>query len=178
MNTAIRAAAAAFLFGLAAAASAGTQVLGFEIGVSTAEQVRQALAKSTRVHDAGVNRYSGGPMLKTNGASYDITGLKEVVYIFDEQKKLAAVLMELNKSRFAAVFDALNGKYKVTTQQRPFVGDQFASFRTEDAVIEVDAPHLSFDMAVRYLRRDLLQKFNAQSAAETAARTKSEAAKF
>jgi hypothetical protein len=37
---------------------------------------------------------------------------------------------------------------------------------------------MSFQMEVRYLRGDLLQKFNSQSQAETAAKKKSEASKF
>lgn len=159
-------------------AQAGTQALGFEIGVSTTDQVKAALAKQTKVNDAGVNKYTAGPMLKTDGSSYEIEGLNEVLYIFDDQKKLAGVFMDMNKARFDAVFQALSGKYKVSSQQRPFVGDQFARFKTQDSIIEIDAPHMSFQMEVRYVRNDLMQKFNSQSAAEADSKKKREAAKF
>lgn len=159
-------------------ATAGTQALGFEIGVSNADQVKASLAKQTKVIDNGTNKFSKGPMFKTNGAAYDIEGLSEVLYIFDEQKKLVGIIMNMNKNRFNAVFQALSAKYKVASQQRPFVGNQFARFKTPDTIIEIDAPHLSFDMEVRYVQNSLMQKFNSQSAEEESAKKKQEAAKF
>ena len=160
------------------AAYAGTQTLGVEIGVSTMQQVKAALAKQTRVSDAGNNQYSGGPMFKTDGSSYDIDGLTGVLYIFDDQKKLAGIILTMGKSRFDAIFQAISGKYKVATQERPFVGNQYARFNSADSVIEMDAPHMGFDMEVRYVRKDLMQKFNAQSEADAAAKKKQEASKF
>ncbi len=160
------------------ASHAGTQALGFEIGVSSIDQVKSALAKQTKVNDVGTNKFTTGPMLKTDGTSYEIEGLNEVLYIFDDQKKLAAVIMDMNKAKFDSVFQALSGKYKVSSQQRPFVGNQFARFKTQDSVIEMDAPHLGFQMDVRYIRNDLMQKFNSQSAAEAETKKKREAAKF
>ena len=159
-------------------AYAGTQALGFEIGASTVDQVKSSLAKQTKVVDSGTNKFSAGPMLKTDGSSYEIEGLSEVLYIFDDQKKLAGVIMNMSKDRFDAVFKAISAKYKVTSQQRPFVGNQYARFKTQDSVVEMDAPHLGFDMEVRYIRNDLLQKFNSQSSAEAEAKKKREAAKF
>jgi len=159
-------------------AFAGTPVLGFEVGVSTFEQVNAGLAKKTRVENTGVNKFSNGPMLKTDGSAYEIDGLTEVLYIFDEQKKLMGVVMDMNKSRFDAIYQFLAPKYKLSEQQRPFVGNQFARFRTADSTIELDAPHMSFEMSVRYMRNDLVQKFKAQSQAEAAAKKKSESSKF
>ena len=161
-------------------AHAGTQMLGFDLGVSTLEQVKSALVKQTRISDAGLNKFSGGPMLKTDGSSYEIEGVTEVVYVFDDQKKLAAVLMDMDmdKNRFDAVFKALSAKYKVSAQQRPFVGNQFARFKTPDAVIELNAPHLSFQMSVNYVRTELMAKFNTQSTDDAQAKTKRESAKF
>lgn len=157
---------------------AGTQVLGVEIGVSTLDQVRAGLAKQTKVMSGGINKYSAGEMLETEGDSYEIEGLGHVTYIFDSQKKLAAVLMSMDKNRFDAVAEAIGRKHKMSAQQRPFVGNQFARFKAPDAVIELNAPHLSFQMEVRYIRNDLMQKFNTQSAAESEAKTRREADKF
>lgn len=160
------------------AANAGTQALGFEIGASTVDQVKSSLAKQTKVSDSGTNKFTMGPMLKTDGSSYEIEGLTEVLYIFDDQKKLAGIIMNMSKARFDAVFQALSAKYKVASQQRPFVGNQFARFKAQDSVVEMDAPHLGFEMEVRYIRNDLMQKFNSQSAAEAEAKKKREASKF
>ncbi|OEZ63639.1 MULTISPECIES: hypothetical protein [unclassified Duganella] len=169
---------AAFALTASISAHAGTQALGFEIGVSSSDQVRSALVKQTKVLDAGANKFTGGAMLKTDGSSYEIEGLNEVLYIFDDQKKLAGMILGMDKGRFDSVFQAISGKYKVSSQQRPFVGNQFARFKTQDAVIEMDAPHLGFVMEVRYIRNDLMQKFNSQTAVEAEAKKKREAAKF
>ncbi len=117
-------------------------------------------------------------MYATDGAAYGIDGLNGVLYIFDSQKKLAGVIMTMNKDRFASIYDILNKKYRVVSKHRPFVGDQYALFKPADANIEVSAPHLSFEMEVRYLRNDLVQQFNAKSEAESAAKKKAEAKKF
>ena len=86
--------------------------------------------------------------------------------------------MDMGKHRFDAIFQFLNSKYKVVAQQRPFVGNQYARFKPSDAFIEIDAPHMGFEMEVRYIRNDLMQKFNAQSETEAATKKKSEASKF
>lgn len=93
-------------------AYAGTKVLGFEINVSTADQVKNALSSQTNVVDAGINKYSRGTSLLTDGDSYEIEGLHNVGYIFDSQNKLVAVVMVMNKDRFDSVFNAVSAKYK------------------------------------------------------------------
>lgn len=159
-------------------ALAGTQVLDAELGVTTVEQLKSVLSKNTMVQQQGVNKYSGGEMYLTDGASYGIDGLNTVLYIFDNQKKLAGVIMTMSKDRFGSIYDILNRKYKIVSKQRPFVGDQYALFKPSDANIEIAAPHLSFEMEVRYLRNDLVQQFNAKSEAESTAKKKTEARKF
>lgn len=159
-------------------AIAGTTVLGAEIGTTTAEQLKQVLSRHTRVFDQGVNKYSGGPMLATDGSSYEIEGLEKVLYIFDKQGKLAGVIMDMDKDRFVSIYQVLRQKYKLISEQRPFVGNQYARFKPVDALIELDAPHLSFTMEVRYIRNDLMQKFNADSTTESALKKKTEAEKF
>lgn len=159
-------------------AYAGTQVIGVEIGVSTYSQVRNSLPSQVRMKDEGINKFTNGPMFGTDGSAQEIEGLTSVFYIFDEQERLAGVLMDMRKDRFDAVFKALSGKYKVVTQERPFVGNQYARFKVPDATIEIDAPHLSFTMSVRYIRNDLMQAYRTQSAAEAETKRRKESAKF
>ncbi|OYT88710.1 MAG: hypothetical protein CFE43_20930 [Burkholderiales bacterium PBB3] len=137
-----------------------------------------ALRKQTNLTELGTNRYSKGLQFKTDGASYDIEGLIEVKYVFDEQKKLAGILLKMKKARFDSVMSMLAGKYKIARQDRPFVGDQSVRFSAPDAVIELDSPHMSFEMDVSYIHNDLLKAFSGQSAAEAEAKRKREAAKF
>jgi hypothetical protein len=131
-----------------AAGLAQVQVLGFEIGVATAADVKKQLAKQTRVTDAGTNKFSNGPMLRTDGAGYEIESLNNVLYIFDGDQKLAAVIMTMGKHRFNDIFGFVSSKYKVKAQQRPFVGDQYARLLAPNTVIELDAPHLGFSLDV------------------------------
>lgn len=160
------------------AASAGTKALGAEIGVSTVGQLKTALSKTTKIMERGTNKYTGGQMLATDGSPYDIEGLSEVTYIFDAQGRLAGIIMDMNKDRLDSIYRLLRQKYTVSYEERPFVGNQLVRFKTSDSIIEIVAPHMDFTMQVRYIRNDLVQKFNVDNAAETAAKKKSEAEKF
>jgi hypothetical protein len=159
-------------------ALAQVQVLGFEIGVASTADVKRQLAKQTRVTDAGLNQFSSGPMLRTDGAGYEIESLNDVVYIFDADQKLAAVIMKMGKHRFNDIFGIVSSKHRLKTQQRPFVGDQFAQFTAPNAVIELDAPHLGFSLEVRYIRQDLFEKFNAQVQQEAQQKRMTEKGRF
>jgi hypothetical protein len=162
----------------ATTAVAGPQVLGFEVGVSTVTQVKQALLSKGSVADNGMNKWSGGPMFTTDGSLYNIEGISNVLYIFDNQQKLAGVILTMGKNHFDPVFDVLAKKYPVVSQERPFVGNHYARFKAPDAIVEVVAPHMSFDMEVRYLRNDLLNRFTSQSNAEANAKKHTEEAAF
>lgn len=160
-------------------AFAQVQVVGFEIGTSTVQQVKSQLVKQqAKILDSMTNKFTGGPQFKTDGGGYDIESLSEVVYIFDKDQKLAAVLMVMDKGRFDEIFNFLAGKYKTTAKQRPFVGDMFARFKAKGTIIELEAPHLGFNMQANYIRDDLYQQFNAQTAQETQQKKATEKSKF
>lgn len=167
-----------FVIASASVANAGTKVLGFELGVTTVEEVKAALQNKARINAISTNRHSGGPQFDTAGNGYQIDGLISVHYIFDAQSKLAAVMLKMNKDRFSSVFSMLANKYPVASQQRPFVGNQFAEFKTQDAIIIVNAPHLSFEMDVDYIRIDLMSRYNANNALDAAAQRRHEASQF
>lgn len=163
---------------LPALAMAQVQVLGVEIAATTSQQLKSKLPGQARLTDGGVNKFSGGRQFTTDGAGYGIDSLNEVTYIFDAQDKLAAVLMQLGKERFDDLFNTLSSKYKLTAQQRPFVGNKSARFTAKGAVVELDAPHLSFVMDVRYVRDDLMKSFLAQSKSEAQQKKAAEQSKF
>lgn len=157
---------------------AQVQVLGFELGSSTQQQVRSRLGNQARIGDVGTNKFTGGQQFKTSGEGYGLDGLTEVVYIFDKDQKLAGVLMEMGNDRFDEVFGVLAGKYKVTAQARPFVGNKFGRFKAKGATIELSAPHMSFEMQANYIRDDLYAQFTTQSAAEAQQKRAAEQSKF
>lgn len=67
-------------------------------------------------------------------------------------------------------------KYKlVNNQVVSFMNYGTAQFTVGDAVIDIDAPHLSFDMEVRYLNKRLRDAFMVQLNAETTAQQKRKA---
>ena len=162
----------------AAPAFAGAQVLGFEIGATTVDQVRAKLDVGTPTKDLPINKYSKGPMIETRGETNQIEGLSDVLYIFDPKGLLCAVVLTIDKSRVDFVLRSLAAKYKLVRSIRPFVGDQYALFTAPDTTIEVDAPHMSFEMEVRYFRPDFLKAYKSQSHAEEAAKRRREGSQF
>jgi hypothetical protein len=154
------------------------QVVGFEIGTSTVEQVKSQLVKQTKIEDEGTNKYTGGTQFKTDGSGYDIESLNEVTYIFDQDQKLAGVIMDMGKHRFDEILGLLAAKYKVSAKQRPFVGNMFARLNAKGVTIELDAPHLGFNMQASYIRDDLYRQFHTQANQETQQKKAVEKSKF
>ena len=163
---------------LASPAFAGMPVLGFEVGVTTLDQVRDRLGIKDPANDLPINAYSHGPMVDVDAANEGVEGLKSVLYIFDTDKRLCAVVMKLDNERFDFVYRSLAPKYKLVHSERPFVGNQYARFQAKDGIIEASAPHMSFEMEVRYLRADFFKAYLAKSAADRAAKARHDQAQF
>lgn len=161
-----------------AAFAANAAPLGLELNVATYAQVKQQVGGKTSLSDAGTNKYSGGKMLKSNGDGLGIDGLSELTFVFDSSDKLAAVLMTLPKDSFPKTLSALSSKYKLLDKQVPFVGNASAKLQQGDSVIEINAPHLSFEMTVSYMTKGLKQAFTQQASNERAAKEKRQADQF
>ena len=146
-----------------------------ELNVATYAQVKQQLGGRTSLSNNGVNKYSGGKMLQGNGDGLGIEGLSEITFIFDASDKLAAVLMTLPKDSFQKTLSALLGKYKLIDKQVPFVGNASAKLQQGESVIELNAPHMSFEMTVTYMTKGLKQAFTQQASSERAAKEKKQA---
>ncbi|WP_148211486.1 hypothetical protein [Thioalkalivibrio sulfidiphilus] len=150
-----------FLLLLAGGAKAETEavtVLGLTMGQSTPKDVRDAFQG---VRQTGVNRYSNGPMLNTRG-DVGVRGVKETTFIFSEDERLVAVLIEMPKHRFEEIVDALGAQYELVRSQglRSRVGNRSAEFRRGDVSIKLDAPHMSFDMSLLYAKEAFLARFD------------------
>jgi hypothetical protein len=165
--------AAACLLLTAHAAWAGNLApLGLELGVATLEKVQKEIGVKTRLVNTGTNRYTRGPMLSGPGEGIDIQGLSEVIFIFDPNNKLNAVVMYFPNGEgtrngkngvFQKTMNALAGKYALVEKRIPAVGDAYARFKHGNAVIELDAPRYDFDMTLRYITRDLREEFMKQT---------------
>lgn len=152
--------------------------LGLELGVATYAQVKQQVDGKTSLSDAGTNKYSGGKMLQGHGDGLGIEGLSEITFIFDQSEKLAAVLMTMPKDSFQPTLSALAKKYKLVAKEVPFVGNASAKLQQGDSVIELNAPHLSFEMSVQYLTKSLKQSYAQQSSKERSNKEKKQADQF
>lgn len=153
----------------AATVQAGVKVVGVEIGASTVDQVRKVAAAAGKVQDLGTSSFTKGVILGVDNPDLGIDGVTNVIYVFDQAGKLAAIemtmpasksLQDIQKSRFDEIANMLASKYKQTKKVRPFVGDRFARFSAPDTVIELDAPHMSHDMNLRYMTPAFVQQMN------------------
>lgn len=161
------------------AASAADLVgpIGLGINVSKLADSQKAL-EPARPQDGGINKYTGGKMLKSGGEGLNVEALKSVIAIHDASGLLRVVIMDMGNSRFDAVFRHLSGKYKLVRKQIPFVGDRYAEFQAGNALITIEAPHMSFDMTVMYIDQGTFKAFKAQSAAEQSRKSQKESTQF
>lgn len=165
------------------AAGSPTKVapLGFALGEASRSVVTSTLRGQVELEPQGTNRYSAGPMLLAEGAGLGITGLEKVLFIFDRTDTLVAVEMTLDKEfdrGFDKAYGRLAAKYPVVKQTVPFVGNKYARFESAGNVIELDAPHLSFTMAVVYMTRDFEQAFKTIRRKDAETKEKNESGKF
>ena len=160
----------------APAAWAGAKAVGVELTVSKPADFRAAMGG--KVEELGTNAYSDGPMWRSAGVGLEIEGLQQVLAIFDVNQRLSGLQLTLDKHRYDAVMAHLKGKYRLKGEQRPFVGNRSAVLEGEGAVIEVEAPHLSFQMTVTYFTPALKQAFTKRSADSEAAKARHEGGQF
>lgn len=156
---------------LSGAASADPAPFGLEIGKAT---ISDARAKY-QLKESGVNEYTKGPMFEVSPTQVDFNGLFSLTLVFDPQHTLVALFAGLNKSRFKSLHATLSAKYLVLEEKIPFVGDAFAEYRDGQTVIMLDAPHLSFEMNMVYMTRDLMRSIQKQDADKAQAKQRSEA---
>lgn len=175
------------VMGRAYAGPGNAAPLGLELGVATTSDVQREVGSMSQLADHGINKFTGGQMLSGSGSGLDVDGLSEITFIFDQNEMLVAVLMTLPKAgnrndppngNFKKTAKALASKYKLLEKRDPFVGDAYARFGQGKSIIELEAPHLGFNMSLRYVTVDLMAKFNKQTAAERSAKDQAHAGKL
>ena len=158
----------AALLTLPMVAAADPAPFGLEIGKATIKDVKAKYS----AQKIGINKYSGGEMYDISGVNFD--GLQKATVIFSTEGKLLAVLTTLPKSKFDSLLSGLSNKYQLVSKQIPFVGNKSAKFVDGNAEITIDAPHLSFQMEMNYINKDLWKAYKAQSNKEQKEKRKSE----
>jgi len=113
--------------------------------------------------DTGMNQYSGGLMFVSNGQGLGIEGLSSAQFIFDSNNILVGVILSLPKDA-KGMLESLSGKYQVVDNKIDnFMNYGYALLGKGDSLVEIDSPHMSFAMEIRYLTKKLLADFKQQS---------------
>lgn len=142
--------------------------LGIEIGYANLAGVREKLGGSTKLEETGTNRYSGGPMLESNGDGLGVDGLTSLLLIFDKNNVLAGVVMTLPKNP-KGIAEQLAEKYRMVDNKiDTFMNKGYARMEKGDSVVEINAPHMAFTMDIRYLSKQFLADYQRESAEEVA----------
>lgn len=144
---------------------------GVVLGKSTAKDVRAALGNKTHFQVIDQNPVSHGLSLISNGEGLDMPDLRKAIFAFDADGTLQYVQLTLPKggmrnAGFKRFYGMLKSKYHPVKSSQPFVGDQYARFDAANAWIELDAPHMSFEMTVTYTTasmRAMLNRYEART---------------
>lgn len=147
---------------------------GLEIGKATVADLKNAYP----VKKAGTNSYSGGEMYQIDVSRIEFEGLQSLVVLFGQDGTLQGVSATLNKTRFDAVNQGLAGKYKSVSKKLPFVGDKRVVYVDGQTEIELNAPHLSFEMEMTYATKALLKTLNQQRNDSQKTKAKNEASQL
>jgi len=137
----------AMVMGFSVGLYADVTSLGFTLGKTDYKTITK---QAPSLKNGGINKYSNGKMLKGMSPQFNIQGLKNTIFIFDKKDKLAVIMMTFNKNQFDTVFGYLKSKYPLKSKRIPFVGNKNVVFKKDGITIEVNAPHMSFDMEVMY----------------------------
>ena len=123
----------AWLFATTACSASNVAPLGFELVTTTRPDLQARLKGKVELTSAGINRYSGGPVLDASGEGLGVEGLKHATFIFDAQEHLVAVMLELPKgfgnANTMSLADVLRQKYREVTATFLAVGNAFRTLR-------------------------------------------------
>ncbi|HYG87219.1 MAG TPA: hypothetical protein VD978_13255 [Azospirillum sp.] len=155
--------------------------LGIPLGATVDEA--QAVLADSPMSETGISTYTKGPIFTVSGVGLNVQDLQQVTLIFDKERRLAALQMTMSAGGFGKpgydrVLGYLKSQYPLKSNANPSVGNKFSLFETKDARVELDAPHMSFDMTVTYMTKAFHRVFIQTTNAEKKAKNQSESARF
>ncbi|WP_447874187.1 hypothetical protein [Serratia fonticola] len=130
---------------------ADTTVFGLTLGKTTENELK---IKYRDAEEFGVNKWTEGIMYDVPVSSIDFEGVKKLNVVLDDDKHVTAVFVTFNQNKFNFVNSSLAKKYKLVKKDIPFVGNKYARYRNDNDVVNVIAPHMSFDMRVEYIEKE------------------------
>lgn len=115
--------------------------------------------KYSSVKEVGINKYSDGKMIYIDPNELDFDGLKNTLLIFSKEDILLAVILTLPNNKFDELYQNLKSKYKLVSKEIPFVGNKNAKFVNDSTEITLNSPHMSFDLELTYVDKNLLNLY-------------------
>lgn len=163
--------------------AANVSALGLEIGSATFDEVRAKIGSRTKLAKVSSDHpISHGLALSGDGQGLDLEGIVKVLLVFDRSDRLVGTELTLTKgamnSNFREVARILREKYRLIESRVPFVGDSYMLLRSGNSVVEIDAPHLSTTMAVRYMTDNFRSSLQAAVNAEQESKSRRKAANY
>lgn len=143
---------------------------GLEIGKASVADAE----KMYSIEKSGNAEYHEGVVYKVAVNQVAFEGLKELTLVFNEKNVLEAVIATLPNSQFESLHESLSKKYKVIGEKNPYVGDKQMDYVNGSTRISLTAKHLSFNMNMIYMHKDLLSALIAQEKEEEASKKKSQ----
>jgi hypothetical protein len=150
---------------IASISYADASPFGQVVGKSKSAELKNL--KNCHFENSGINKFTNGQMVKTDGACLEVDGLKEGMFIYSQDDTLQGVILTFNKSSFEQVNASLSKKYpKKVKSSMPFVGDKYVEYKDGTTTIDISSPHMSFDMEVKYISESLYKSFRQSTAQE------------
>ena len=143
------------LYLLSFSAFADTTAFGLTLGKTTETELKNIY----RAKLTGVNKLINGNIYSIPVNQLGIEGAKNALAIFDTDLTLSYIKIEFRKSRFEALNRVLSSKYTLTEQRIPIVGDKYAFYDHENAVIRLSAPHLSNTATLSYVTNEYINEY-------------------
>lgn len=147
---------------------------GLEIGKSTIDIMKE---KYTSNYIGNYN-LTQGEVYDLDPTELGIDGMQSARVIYDKNGKLMAVFTTFPKGKFQYLFGQMKSKYKLVSSNIPFVGDTSAKFTNGNTEIQLVAPHMSFEMEMNYVDKNLLKSAKQKSANDVQSKSKKEAEKL
>jgi hypothetical protein len=147
---------------------------GLEIGKSTIDMMKEKYDSKF----VGINNMSQGDVYDLDTSELGIDGMQSARVIYDKNGKLMGVFTTFEKGKFQYLFGQMKSKYKLVSSNIPFVGDTSAKFTNGSTEIQLNAPHMSFEMELNYVNKNLLKAAKQKSANDAQRKSKNEASQL
>ncbi len=149
--------------------------LGFKLGVTPLTVIQQ---KDDEMQEDGYSKWTNGKKFTSKGTVHNIEGAQSIVYIFNKEDLLDVVIINMHKDYFYKVNSYLKSKYKLLSATLPPVGDKHTKYKQGNSIIQLDAPHLSFEMEVIYKTDSFDTALKTKILSETINKTSEQKSKF